>query len=65
MKTWAMTLAMNKVLALAINNVLMMLVVPALMAEHVRGIKMTMTIWRTYFGPLDQRYCYKREVYKI
>jgi hypothetical protein len=48
-----MTLAMNKVLALAINNVLMILVVPALMPEHVRGIKITVTIWRTCFGPLD------------
>jgi hypothetical protein len=65
MKTWAMTLAMNKVLALTINNVLMMLVVPALMAKHVRGIKMTVTIWRTCFGALDQRCYYKREVYKI
>jgi hypothetical protein len=43
----------------------MMLVVPALMVEHVRGIKMTVTIWRTCFGPLDQIYYYKREIYKI
>jgi hypothetical protein len=35
---------MNKVLTLAINNVLMMLVVPVLTAEHVRGVKMTVTI---------------------
>jgi hypothetical protein len=43
----------------------MMLVVSALMVEHVRGIKMTVTIWRTCFGPLDQIYYYKREIYKI
>jgi hypothetical protein len=51
--------------AFAINNVLMMLVLPMLMVEHVKGVKMMVTIWRTCFGPLDQKYYYKREVYKI
>jgi hypothetical protein len=45
-----MTLAMNKVLAFAINNMLMMLVLPTLMAEHVKGVKMMVTIWRTCSG---------------
>jgi hypothetical protein len=31
---------------LAMNKVLMMVVVPLLMAEHVRGMKTTLAIWR-------------------
>jgi hypothetical protein len=42
-----MTVAMNKVVTLATNKVLMMLVVPPLMTEHVRGMKTMVTIWRT------------------
>ena len=29
------------------------------------GIKTTVTIWMKCFGPLDQKYYYRREVYKI
>ena len=30
--------------------------VPIMMAEHVSVMKMMMMIWRTCFGPLDQRF---------
>ena len=51
-----MTKAINKVVALAMNKVVMMLVVSAMMAKHVRGMQMTMTTWTKCLGPLDQKY---------
>ena len=32
------------------------------MVEHVRGMKMTVIIYRTCYRPLDQKYYYKIKV---
>jgi hypothetical protein len=36
--------------------VVMMLVVPSMMAKHMRGMQMTVTIWTKCFESLDQKY---------
>jgi hypothetical protein len=33
-----------------------MMVVSTMMVEHVRGMQKTLTTWRKWFEPLDQKY---------
>jgi hypothetical protein len=50
-------LAMNKVvMMLVVVTETTMMVVSTMMVEHVRGMKKTLTTWRTWFRPLDQKY---------
>jgi hypothetical protein len=54
---WIVTLAMNKVvMMLVVVTKMATMVVSTMMVEHVRGMKKTLTTWRTWSGPLDQKY---------
>jgi hypothetical protein len=46
MHQWILNLAMNKVVMLVVEMV-MMKVVPIMMAEHMLGMKMILMNWRT------------------
>jgi hypothetical protein len=48
---------MNKVvMMLVVVTKMATMVVSTMMVEHVRGMKKTLTTWRTWSGPLDQKY---------